>query len=79
MVELENKAVDLERIHPSLRGLYGNGVPVKVYRTESGATVRIFGACLPETEEEREERLRRAWETADGIAARARKEGRLRA
>ena len=65
---IENTRVDLSAIHPSLRHLYGDGMPVRTYRTEGGTTVRIFGSCLPETQAERERREAEAWRVARNIA-----------
>lgn len=70
-VEIPNEPIDLSQIHPSLHHLYGNGVPLKTYRTAAGSIVRIWGAYLPRTEEENRRNLARAWEVANGILDRA--------
>lgn len=64
---IQNEQVDLEKIHPSLRYLYGNGMPMRTYKTEAGATVRYFGSLLPETDEEQAQRVDAAFEVADRI------------
>lgn len=70
-VEIPSEPVDLSLIHPSLRHYYGDGMPLKTYRAENGATVRIWGACLPKTQEENHINIQRAWQVADQILERA--------
>lgn len=70
-VEIPNEPVDLSQIHPSLHKYYGDGMPLKTYRTSNGAIVRIFGACLPKTKEENRRNIQRAWEVANRILDRA--------
>lgn len=70
-VEIPNVPVDLSQIHPSLHKYYGNGMPLKTYRTSNGATVRIWGACLPKTPEENRRNIARAFAVANEIAERA--------
>ena len=70
-VEIPNEPVDLSQIHPSLHKYYGDGMPLKTYRTTDGATVRIWGACLPKTKEENHRNIQRAWQVADQICERA--------
>ena len=71
VVEIPNEPVDLSQIHPSLHKYYGDGMPLKTYRTTDGATVRIWGACLPKTPEENHRNIQRAWQVADQICERA--------
>lgn len=70
-VEIPNEPVDLSQIHPSLHHYYGDGMPLKTYRTTDGAIVRIWGACLPKTKEENHQNIQRAWQVADQICERA--------
>ncbi len=70
-VELLNERVDLSQIHPSLHKYYGDGIPLKTYRTEGGAIVRIWGANLPKTPEENRRNIDRAFAVANAIADRA--------
>lgn len=70
-VEIPSKPVDLSQIHPSLHKYYGDGMPLKTYRTSTGAIVRIWGACLPKTPEENHRNIQRAWQVADQICERA--------
>ncbi len=70
-VEIPNEPVDLSRIHPSLHKYYGDGMPLKTYRTAGGAIVRIWGACLPKTKEENRRNIQRTWEVANRILDRA--------
>lgn len=70
-VELPNERVDLSQIHPSLHYLYGDGMPLKTYRTEGGAIVRIWGSALPKTPEENRRNIDRAFAVANEIADRA--------
>lgn len=64
---IPNERVDLEKIHPSLRHLYGDGMPIRTYKAANGATVRYFGTCLADTEEENERRLANAFRVAEMI------------
>lgn len=70
-VEIPNERIDLSQIHPSLLKYYGDGMPLKTYRTESGTTVRIWGADLPKTPEENRRNIDRAFAMANAIADRA--------
>lgn len=74
---IEPQRVDPETVHPSLRDDYGDGMPLATYKTDSGVTVNIFGAYLPKDDDERRRRLRRAWDIADGIMARAAERGSI--
>lgn len=67
LTRVPNARVDIEKIHPSLRHLYGNGLPVRTYITEQGTTVRYFGTMLADTEEENTRRLGNAFYTAERI------------
>ena len=64
---IENERVDVSKFHPSVQALYGDGMPIRTYRTERGTIVRFFGTALPKTEEENQRRLREAWRVQDII------------
>lgn len=70
-VELPNERVDLSQIHPSLHKYYGDGMPLKTYRTEGGAIVRILPGALPKTPEENRRNIEHAFAVANAIADRA--------
>lgn len=64
---IPSERVSLEKIHPSLRHLYGDGMPIRTYKAPNGATVRFFGTCLADTEEENARRLENAYQVAELI------------
>lgn len=64
--ELENKPVDLSKVHESLRPLYGDGMPLATYEV-NGVTVRILGTALSADPAENLRRRKHAWAVADGI------------
>lgn len=66
-VEVESVRTDLSKIAPSLRYLYGDGMPVKTYIAANGVRVEVFASQLPKTDEERQKRLNRMNETAHQI------------